>query len=644
MSDIDEGGELSPEANAFLARHQKTGEPSKAALERVQHKLTAPSVAATHSKVLPLRRKRALLPPEVMAAAAVVTLLLGGQLVYLMFREQPIAALPPEVATKGTSEVQAIAAAWNAGDFAQVQRLASRACASDECRPLAAQLNKMLERVKRVESLSIEEHEELLQFDLKLAAGKDTALSHQLNALPGGLQLPPAEQLVLGEKLFNEAWAEKKAQNFERALVQLEKCVKTAPAYFQCYRLLGSVYASIAMRDQSAPDIERARQMYEKFLELAPPDDAYVPKVTAILEVGRGGGDAPEASPVDLLLRVGQSKVITIAGIERVAVGDPSTVDIKTLGNDQLEVIGVEPGRTTLLVWKKSGERYSQLIEVRGKDGTAPPPEEPTAELEDDEVETVVGNGTSLTLQIGAQRLISFGPQTSRVAVGDPRIAGISMDGSQVRLKGLHEGTTTVLAWLSSGQRKSITLSVVGVGPSRDEAIESSEVSVTVLVGGQGTVTFGSLVVRMAVGDPAIADVSTAGKKLQLKGMHVGQTTVLAWLASGERRSVMVNVVAANRENVSPLFQKAAQARDSGDWTGAVALARQVLQNDPNHPGALELLEQAHLKAREAYLRGYQLHEDSPAEAREQFRYAMSLLLPEDETYQKAKSRLTELP
>lgn len=562
MSDLDEGGELSPEAKAFLSGHQKTGEPSKAALERVQHKLTAPSVPAPQAKVLPLRRKRPLLPPEVMAAAAVVTLLLGGQLVYLMFREQPIAALPPAVATTGSREVKAIAAAWNAGDFAQVQRLAARECASDECRPLATQLDKMLERVKRVESLSAEEHEELLQFDLKLSEGKDTALSHQLNAIPGGLLLPPAEQLVLGEKLFNEAWSEKKAQNFERALVHLHKCVKTAPAYFQCYRLLGSVYASIAMRDQSAPDIERARQMYEKFLELAPPDDAYVPKVTAILEVGRGGGDAAEATPVaNLILLTGQSKVLTIHDIERVAVGDPTTLDVKTLGNDQLEVIGVEPGRTTLLVWKKSGERYSQLIEVRGKDGTAPPPEEPTAEFEDDEVETVVGNGTSMTLQVGAQRLISFGPQTSRVAVGDPQIADISMDGSQVRLKGLQEGTTTVLAWLASGQRKSITLSVVAGPPSPMEK----------------------------------------------------------------------------------MFQEALKARAAGNLARAFVLSRQVLNGDPSNDEARALVEDVLEQARQSLLKGTQLLKTNPKEARRYLEHAISLLPPDEVVFAKAQAELARL-
>ena len=69
--------------------------------------------------------------------------------------------------------------------------------------------------------------------------------------------------------------------------MRLDKCVKTAPQYHPCYRLLGSVYASIATRDQSASDMEKARKYYERFLEVAPPDDDYVPKVKAILEAAK---------------------------------------------------------------------------------------------------------------------------------------------------------------------------------------------------------------------------------------------------------------------------------------------------------------------------------------------------------------------
>jgi tetratricopeptide (TPR) repeat protein len=95
-------------------------------------------------------------------------------------------------------------------------------------------------------------------------------------------------KLVEAEALYSEASIERKAKNFERAAIRLERCIKIAPSYAPCYRLLGSTYASIASRDGSAADNEKARKYYERFLEVAPPDDESVPKVRAILDQARG--------------------------------------------------------------------------------------------------------------------------------------------------------------------------------------------------------------------------------------------------------------------------------------------------------------------------------------------------------------------
>jgi tetratricopeptide (TPR) repeat protein len=92
---------------------------------------------------------------------------------------------------------------------------------------------------------------------------------------------------VEAESLLKEGSDEKKAKNYERAALRLEKCIKVLPTFHPCYRQLGSVYASIAARDQSASDMEKARKYYERFLELAPPDDEYVTKVKAILEAAK---------------------------------------------------------------------------------------------------------------------------------------------------------------------------------------------------------------------------------------------------------------------------------------------------------------------------------------------------------------------
>jgi pilus assembly protein CpaC len=75
---------------------------------------------------------------------------------------------------------------------------------------------------------------------------------------------------------------------------------------------------------------------------------------------------AQEGSSISL--GVGTQKVITVPGIARIAVGDPSIADVKTIGNNQILIIGAGEGKTTLLIWKTSGQRTSYLVSVRKQD------------------------------------------------------------------------------------------------------------------------------------------------------------------------------------------------------------------------------------------------------------------------------------
>lgn len=65
---------------------------------------------------------------------------------------------------------------------------------------------------------------------------------------------------------------------------------------------------------------------------------------------------------------VGAQKVITVPGIQRVAIGDSAVADVKTIGNNQLLVIGSAEGKTTLLIWKTSGQRISYQVSVKRED------------------------------------------------------------------------------------------------------------------------------------------------------------------------------------------------------------------------------------------------------------------------------------
>ena len=54
-----------------------------------------------------------------------------------------------------------------------------------------------------------------------------------------------------------------------------------------------------------------------------------------------------------------------LAGLERVAIGDPAVADVKVLDEDRLEVHGLSPGKTLLLAWMRDGSRRSWEIEIR---------------------------------------------------------------------------------------------------------------------------------------------------------------------------------------------------------------------------------------------------------------------------------------
>lgn len=80
------------------------------------------------------------------------------------------------------------------------------------------------------------------------------------------------------------------------------------------------------------------------------------------------GGSALAQDGTTVSLGVGSQKVLTIPGLSRVALGDPSVAEVKTLGSGQLLITGQTEGKTTLLVWKSSGQRVSYLVAVRKQD------------------------------------------------------------------------------------------------------------------------------------------------------------------------------------------------------------------------------------------------------------------------------------
>lgn len=70
-----------------------------------------------------------------------------------------------------------------------------------------------------------------------------------------------------------------------------------------------------------------------------------------------------------LNLGVGQQKVIRVANVARVAIGEPEVADVKQVGGGgELLITGVGEGRTSLLVWRTGGSRLSYAVVVRRQD------------------------------------------------------------------------------------------------------------------------------------------------------------------------------------------------------------------------------------------------------------------------------------
>jgi len=270
--------------------------PVDEALARVRARVVAQ--AATASRAAEPRKppvRGVPLSQELLAAAAVVIVLLGARAVVL--------ALRSDAAPEGRGpQAQAVIDAYTAGDLTGAQRLASQHCNERMCAPLASALARAVGLAPRVDTLSADELDELARLDATLADGHQTALARAIAQRRDGLSTvsaPPATAVAAptadASKLLEEARQLMKERQYEQAVEKLTQCVRAAPGFAPCYLVLGSTWSRVAARDSDAKAMHEARVAYERFLELAPPDDEYVPRVRAILDA------ADQPSPVNAL-------------------------------------------------------------------------------------------------------------------------------------------------------------------------------------------------------------------------------------------------------------------------------------------------------------------------------------------------------
>jgi Flp pilus assembly secretin CpaC len=147
---------------------------------------------------------------------------------------------------------------------------------------------------------------------------------------------------------------------------------------------------------------------------------------------------------IELDLHQGQQLTLADPGMRRIAVGDPTIADVKSLAGGRLQVTGGTPGATTLLVWDSAGARRSYEVTVSNNTpdpslNTLPP---------------------QIDLTVGDELFIPF-PAIQRVAVGDPQIVDIAANDDGLHLLPVSAGQTTLLVWGHGGRHQSL-LSVKG--------------------------------------------------------------------------------------------------------------------------------------------------------------------------------------
>lgn len=362
MSDLSEDvPPLSPEALAFLAQHDATGEPTPAQLRRVRSR-----VLTSSTDVAP-RARRSWLPPELWAVAAVVLLAVVGQLLYLALRTS-------EPATRETVEPQSpehrMREAYRVYSRDEFEA-ALKTCVEPACTNLGRRISRAFDLAERIDTLDTVSLQALVAFDENIATTGRSVVADLIEARRRALDTKPQPEPepetapVSSEALFNDSRVEHRARNYERAVMLAERCVRKDPKAAPCWRQLGSSYASIAARDQSMSDMEKARRAYERFLAVAPADDEYVPRVRAILEQAGSSSPAPTVGSVQVRLSVGATtRVAMPETVRRFAVSEAHVAAVEIVGTS-LNVLGNEPGRASVLVTFTSGAQTTYDISVR---------------------------------------------------------------------------------------------------------------------------------------------------------------------------------------------------------------------------------------------------------------------------------------
>jgi hypothetical protein len=156
----------------------------------------------------------------------------------------------------------------------------------------------------------------------------------------------------------------------------------------------------------------------------------------------------PQEAQTPLSVPVGGEVRLHLTGLQRVTVGDAAVANVRVEGKDEVVVIGVAAGQTTMLAWPpraSAPQAFAVTVSVS-------PAQEP-------EPEPAPGP-PPLPIFLGlGEEMTRAAPGMTRSAIGDSDIVGLTPVADGLVLKGLKAGTTTVLVWLG-GRRETWQVTV----------------------------------------------------------------------------------------------------------------------------------------------------------------------------------------
>jgi hypothetical protein len=237
------------------------------------------------------------------------------------------------------------------------------------------------------------------------------------------------------------------------------------------------------------------------------------------------------ASSLPIRITTGWLTVVDLKGLQHAASADPSIASVLSAKDDQLLLLGAEPGETIIYL-TANGERSEQPV--------------------------TVGRGTSLRLDSGFMKLSVGSPMTlkavslRRALIGDGLLCDAAVSSADaLELTPRRPGMTNLFVWtggVDALHRHEILVLVESGGVSRsaddlDAVLTEPLTGRLVLITGEHAILDLPPAARFAINDPSVAIASASPRgELVIDARAAGATFLRTFTGSGVPRSTFVVV------------------------------------------------------------------------------------------------------